>query len=392
MRQRVKRYGVATCAFVIVLAGVGKLSLASDFATRQLVTRLQAAVGAPLHVATVDLGYSSSNLRGLDVLENASHAAPPPWATARDVEADVSLWQLLRGDLAGGSVTFRDTAATLRFDRNSHLLTRLPTPPPSESEMPVMRIEGGRFTLQHDGVPDEVFHNIRLELRSEGEKLSLSGTVDDPDWGTWTVSGGRESANAQFALVLRTTKEVHVTPALLKRTPFVPPATWRQVELEGDTNCELTLRFEPDGHVRYRVVLDPHDTKVHVTSINLRAETARGRVVVEDDVLTLENVRGLAAGGDLKVGSTMDFRGGASLLRFSIEANVLNPGLLPKSWAVPALPGQVSGKADLEVFVENGRSTTRGRGEGSVKVLPIMPPIFLRLEADGRGFRFALGR
>src|SRR5438094_162272 len=110
MRQRVKRYGVGTCAFVVLLAGVGKLSLASDFATRRLVTRLQAAAGTPLHIATVDLGYSSSTLRGLDVLENASHAAPPPWATARDVEADVSLWQLLCSDLARGSVTFRDAA------------------------------------------------------------------------------------------------------------------------------------------------------------------------------------------------------------------------------------------------------------------------------------------
>jgi hypothetical protein len=231
-----------------------------------------------------------------------------------------------------------------------------------------------------------------LEVRGTTEKMSISGTVDDPDWGTWAVSGGHESATSAFTLVLRTTNEVHVTPVLLKRAPFVPPVTWRQVELEGDTTCELTLRFEPDGHVRYRVVLAPHDTKVHVTSIDLRAEAARGRVVVEDDVLTLENVRGLAAGGDLRVGSTMDFRGGASLLRFAIEANVLNPGLLPKRWTVPPLPGQVSGKADLELYIRDGQTTTRGRGEGTAKVLPIMPPIFLRLEADGRGFRFALGR
>src|SRR5207249_3752453 len=124
--------------------------------------------------------------------------------------------------------------------------------------------------------------------------------------------------------------------------------------------CELTLRFEPDGRVRYRVVLDPHDTTVYVPSIKMRAETARGRVVFEDDVLTLENVRGLSAGGDLKVGSTMDFHGGGSVLRFAIEANALNPRLLPSSWSVPALDGKVNGRADLEVTIRDGRTTTRG--------------------------------
>src|SRR5689334_3126867 len=110
MRQRVKRYSVGTCAVVVLLAGVGKLSLASDFASRQLIARLQAAVGAPLRVAAVDLGYSSSTLRGLEVLENANTTAPLTWTSARAVETDLSLWQLLRGDVANGSVTVRDAA------------------------------------------------------------------------------------------------------------------------------------------------------------------------------------------------------------------------------------------------------------------------------------------
>jgi hypothetical protein len=117
-------------------------------------------------------------------------------------------------------------------------------------------------------------------------------------------------------------------------------------------------------------------------------------VVFEDDVLTLENVRGLSSGGNLKVGSTMDFRGGASMLRFTIEADAFNPRLLPASWSVPAIDGQVNGRAEIEVSIRDGRTSVGGKGEGSAKVLPILPPIYLRLEAkpDGSGFRFALGR
>jgi hypothetical protein len=392
MRQRVKRYSVGSFALVVVLAGVGKLSLASDYAAREAVARIQAAVGAPVRCAGVDLGYSCSALRGVEVLENATTSAPPAWTSARAIEADLSLWQLLRGALAGGTVTVHDAAVTLRFDRNNHLLTRLPTPPPTAPvELPLVRLEGGTFTLQREGVPDEVFHNIHLELRGDGDRLSFAGTIDDPDWGPWTVTGGRDSASEPFTLILRTAKEVHATPELLRRAPFVPPVTWRQVELEGDTTCELTLRFEPGGHVRYRAVLDPHDTKVHVTSIDLRAEKAQGRVVVEDGVVTLENVRGRAAGGAVTVGSTMDFRGGQSVLRYAVEVSEVIPRLLPKRWPVPPLGGQVNGRADLVVTVRDGRATTRGRGEGTMK-LPLLPPMRLRLEADESGFHLHRGQ
>src|SRR5206468_944306 len=92
MRHRVKRYSVGTGAFIVLLAGVGKLGLASDFATRQAIAQIQAAVGAPVRVAAANLGYSSSTLTDLEVLENARSATPPPWSSARAVEADLSLW------------------------------------------------------------------------------------------------------------------------------------------------------------------------------------------------------------------------------------------------------------------------------------------------------------
>jgi hypothetical protein len=217
MRQRLKRLLLMTAALCALLAGVGKLALASDFAARQAVTRLGAAVGAPVRVGEVQLGFRASALRGLEVLENLATAEPPPWSAAAAVEADLSLLQLLRGDLADGTVTLRGVNVTLRFDRAGRLLTKLPVPPPGELAWPVVRLDGGTFTLCREGIPDEVFHNIRLELRSEGEKLMLSGTIDDPDWGPWTVAGGRDSAADPFRLILKTAREVHTTPALLHR-------------------------------------------------------------------------------------------------------------------------------------------------------------------------------
>jgi hypothetical protein len=392
MWRRLKRLLLVTAALCALLAGLGKLALASDFAARRAVARIGAAVGAPVRAGEVQLGYWASALRGLEVLETLTTPQPPPWTAVGAVEADLSLLQLLRGDLADGAVTLRDVHVTLRFDRDGRLLTGLPVPPAPPAALPLVRLDGGTFTICREGVPDEVFHNIRLELRGDGDKLTLSGTVDDPDWGPWTVAGGRDAADGPFTLALRTAAEVHATPALLRRAPFVPPVTWREVDLEGDTDCALTLRFEPNGRVRYQADLHPHDTRVTVRAIDLTAAPARGRVLVEDGVVTLEDVRGQAAGGDVKVGSVMDFRSAASVLRFTVEAGQVALRRLPEAWRVPRLDGQVSGRADLELTIRGGRTTTRGHGEGTVKAFPLLRPIRLILDSDGTGFRFSLGR
>jgi hypothetical protein len=392
--QRLKRRLFGLVLLIGVLAGLARLALASEFAAREAVARIGAAVGAPVNAKDVTLGFSASALRGVQVFEVAASADAPAWSAVGAVDADLSIWQLLTNDLSGGTVTLRDVAVTLAFDADNKLVTRLPVPPAEPmTPLPLVRVEGGTFTLRRAGFPDETFHNIRLELRTEGEKQTLSGTIDDPFWGRWDVSGGCASAAEPFALVLKTAREVRATMPLLRRAPFCPPSTWRAVECEGETTCEVTLRFVPGDRVKYKVDLHPHDTKVYVPSIDLRAEAALGQVVIEDDVLTLKGVHGQSSGGEVRVNSTMDFRGDDHVLRFAVETSAINPRLLPESWRVPAVQGSVEGKADLELRLHDGWLVgTRGQGRGTLKAFPFLRPITLYLESDGKGFRFGLGR
>ncbi len=392
--QWLKRRIIALVLVAAVLTGLAKLALASDYAVREAKARIQAAIGAPLETQSVALGFTASALRGVQVFETAATAAAPAWTTAQAVDADVSLWQLLTNDLGSGVVTLRDVAVTLAFDRAGRLLTRMPAPTEVAGPLPLVRLEGGTFTLRREGVPTEVFHNIRLELRTDGERQSLSGTIDDPDWGPWIVSGGRQKAADPFALVLKTAKEVRATMPLLRRAPFVPPGTWRAVEVEGDTTCEVTLRFVPGEPVHYRADLSPHDTTVLVPSIDLRAVGASGRVVIDDNVLTLSNVRGMTGGGELRLGSTMDFRvPGSHVERYAVAVSGLNPRLLPALWQVPMVEGQIDGKADMELtFRDRYLLNTRGQGTGTLRMFPFLRPLSVYMEADGRGFRFGLGK
>jgi hypothetical protein len=390
LRPRLTRLVIGLIVAVGAVAGAGKLFLGSAYAARQVVTRLGTAIGAPVRVGEVSLGYTASALRDLDVLETISTKEPPAWSTCRGVEADLSLWQLLSGNVADGAVTLRDTAVTLRFDANNRLVTRLPTPEVTGGALPFLRIEGGQLTIQKHGVPDAVFRGIGLELKSDGPRLTLSGRIVDPEWGEWNVGGGQGSPTGPFTLELRTVRPVHATPELLRKAPFVPPVTWQHVQCDGLTPCEVLVRLGGGGpRTHYRVVLDPKDTKVFVPIVRLTADGAAGRVIVEDDVVTLERVRGLSAGGELRVGSRMDFTGETNSLKFSIEAAGMHLKQLPESWKVPAVAGKVSGKAELELLTRAGyRTKASGNGEGSVQMLSFLPPFRLRLEATERGFKF----
>jgi hypothetical protein len=392
--QRLKRRLIAFLFLAAALTGLAKLTLASDYAAREAKARIQAAIGAPVDAKTIDLGFTASAFTEVKVLENTPTAAAPAWSTAKAVDASISLWQLLTNDLGGGVVTLRDVAVTLAFDRDGRLLTRMPEPPEAEGPLPLLRLEGGSFTIRREGVPPETFRNIKLELRTVGERQTLSGTIDDPDWGPWTVSGGRETATGPFAVILKSAKDIRVAMPLLRRTPFVGPGVWRAVEVEGDTPCEVTLRFVPGEPVHYKADLSPRNTTVRVPVIDLQATGANGRVVIEDNILTLTNIRGSTGGGDLRVGSTMDFRvPGSHVERYTIEVSRLNPRLLPATWQVPALGSEIAGKADLELTFRAGiLVNTRGQGHGTVKMLPFLPPVNIYMESDGRGFRFGLGK
>jgi hypothetical protein len=385
--------------FVVFLAALGLVYfggmwfLRSAYAAEQVAARIGEATGAPVRLAGLDLGFRGSTLTGLEILERDATENSTPWLTIGSVDADLSLPQLINGNLADGSITFRDVHVILRFDRDGRLLTKLPAPSgEGRGTLPLVKLENGSFTLQHEGRPDETFHNIDLELRADGSQLLFSGGIDDPYWGPWNVVGSRVSATGPVALNLKTRQPVHVTPAMLRRTPFVPSVVWHQVTCEGDTPCEVALQFNPTNSINYRVALEPRNTRVYVRAIELNAEGAQGNVVIADDVLTLENVRGHSAGGEWKLRSLMDFRGVASIMRFSIEAGLLSMAQLPVQWHVPAFRGQLSGKAELEVTAGPDRTTVRGDGEGIVRV-PLLPrAIKVHIVADGQRIRFNIVR
>src|SRR5262249_38797881 len=136
------------------------------------------------------------------------------------------------------------------------------------------------------------------QLKPDGDRFRLSGTVTDPHWGDWTLAADANRSGGEAHAALKTVHPVHVTQGMLNGLPFVARSVWKEVQAEGDTPVEFTITTRPSQRgVHYRVTLAPQNTVVHVAAIDLHGEHAAGRLVVDDCVVTLRQLHGQAFGG-----------------------------------------------------------------------------------------------
>jgi hypothetical protein len=386
---------VALVVGVIVVVAARRY-LSSSEAVARVTAALEAQYGGPVRVGQVDIGLHHSSVRDLKLYEAGAEPGAEPWATFTDVQADVSLASLVRGQAHPSHLEVNGADLTLRFDRRGRLLTRLPEHKGTAEGFPDIRLRQSRVTLLQEGRRPFAVGGIDAELRSEQGRLALTGTAQDEHWGAWDVTGSVDPANGASAGTLKSAGPVHVTQPMLEDLPFVGANVWENVQAEGDTPVVLTLRYEPAKRaLHYRVELEPENSHVHVTSIDLTAEQARGKVVIEDAVVRLEKVRGRTADGTLATDAVLDFRATPDRLTFAIDAEGLDLVRLPKKWKIPSqLEGRLAGHAELLVQIFGGRVRTSGEGQGEITQARVMgfkssKPIRLRLFSAGDGFQFA---
>jgi translocation and assembly module TamB len=408
--RRIGRILLVVLSILIVLgtaAEVARRYFISPEAASMVTARLQDSLGVPVQLGEADVGWSSTTLRDLKLYEKgASPLADVPWAVVRDLKADVSVQDLIGGETKPTSLTLSGPTITLRFDAEGKLLTQLPAAKGepgslSPADLPAVRLEQGTVTLQQQDRPAFVISGIDAELQPRAEGLVLTGTVTDPQWGRWELDGRLEGKTNRVTLTL-TSPPIRVTQEMLTRLPFVPASVWREVRAEGETPVELTLCYDPAAQeVKYRVVLQPEQTTVTVAAIDLTANQARGRVVVDNGLVELHDVEGRTAGGTLRTTAALDFRGEVARLNFeSVTAQRLELDRLPKSWSVlppdveRALSGEpkLSGTAHLRVTIKGDEVWTDGKGEGQITDAHLfdspVKSLTIALVSDGKGFRF----
>jgi hypothetical protein len=398
LMRRVWRGLLLVLVLLVVAAGILVLAarsyLSSTAAADRVTAGLEADYGAPVQVGQVQIGMQSSSVTDLKLYEAGARPGDEAWATFRHVRADVSLASLVRGTDKVRDLDVTGADLTLRFDDQGRLVTRLPAPKGKAEALPAIHLHDSRLTLLQQGRHPFVVSGIDAELRPDEGRLVLTGSVHDPHWGDWGVRADLAPATGACSGTLTSSARVHVTQPMLEDLPFVGASVWANVRAEGDTPVEFTLRYEPAKKaVRYRVALEPANTHVHVTSIDLTADEARGKVLIEDALVRLNDVHGRAAEGTLAVNANLDFRSTPKRLTFAVDAEGLDLVRLPRLWKIPPqLTGRLAGHADLVVSIQDGHARTSGEGQGVITQARFAgfkaDPIRLRLYSEGKGFRF----
>jgi translocation and assembly module TamB len=380
---------------VLLVLGVAAFALrvylrSSNLASR-VASQLAAVYGGPVAVEAVEVGLRGSSLQGLKLFEEGDTSSSRPWLTAADIETDYSLWSYLKGKSLPEKLKITGAAVTLRFDRSGHSLTRFPKQKAAAGgKFPSLHVKQSRLVVQQEGRPDFVVEGINADLQTDGDHLVLTGDVADPVWGEWTLAGCLNRDRTRTRVTLKTRRNVHVTLAKLKSLPFVPPVTWKEVQLEGDTPGEIEFDSGPKNF-SYRVTLHPVHTRVVVPVIQLVGRETHGTAVIDNGLVRLTDVEGLALGGTLRTTADFDFRGDGSRLNFrKVQAKRLKVASLPRSWKFPKVfGGRLTGEAHMLFLLHKGQVRTRGRGEGAITESKIGGKIIIGLHSGPRGFRFA---
>jgi hypothetical protein len=229
----------------------------------------------------------------------------------------------------------------------------------------------------------------------------LQGTADDPRYGSWRVQVDHDAASGAIDIGMQTQKPVVVTQAKLEELPYVPKNVWDNIQATGVSDARVQLRlWSTKSDVSYRIALEPLVDRVFIAAIHLTATKVTGKVEIEDGLVKLDDVRGVAANGTVKTRGTLDFRDETtSTMSFGLQVERLRLQQLPRQWELPQqITGQINGAADITVRVgPDGIPTTTGTGSGritgaAIGVVPILAPIELELYDERGRLRFRTGK
>jgi hypothetical protein len=371
-----------------------RIYLSTGRATGQVAERLRKMLGGRVEVHEAKIGLiGDSTVQGIEVYEDGQQEKP--WIRIDGVKADVSVLSLLR-DKSPDDIQLDHARIGLRFSNSGHMLTKLPSHKGATGPIPRLHIEQGELTLDQEGQPAMVIQGINADIVSGPDGLTLTGTITDPFWGNWKANGDFDTSGSKGSITLDT-PQVEVTMQKLRSIAFVPPKVWREVHVEGMTpgKVRLDLKTGDKTKVHYRVEIAPRDARVQVPSIDLDAQDATGKAIIEDELVTLEDVRGKIARGDIMTSGDLNFRGEISRLVFKVGVKDVALHQLPRSWKIPKqIDGRLTGSANLDLTIQNGKVKTKGSGEGTINHatfagFPVKNTIRLALESEGGGrFRF----
>lgn len=266
--------GLAVLALVVaVVLSAARVYLSSRSAGRTVASYLSALFHTGVGIDRLNAALVGDSVLGGVTLRE--HDDSEPFFQVDRLAANLSLWRAAWGARLPDRVQIDNPRMRLRFDRDGKLLTRLPTLP-FTGKLPDIHIRGAQLTLEQEGRAPFTLANASIDIRPVAAD-NLSGTLDDPLWGRFLLTGqlGRDELT-----VALTSDALRVDQDMLRSVPFVHPLTWQRIEGETqDGYVRLTLRLRKTApQARYQVEFDRVTVRLpHPGGAPLTVAPVRGR-------------------------------------------------------------------------------------------------------------------
>ncbi len=233
MMKRAVRVVIVFALLLLVAAIAARFYLKSRVVADKVVTQLESLYGGQVKVAGVDIGLKGSTLSGFELFEKDGVT---PWLTVAQLNTDISVFDLVRGDDVPKQVHIKGAKLLLRLDGEGKLITSLPDqllhsksdPESAIGALPEIDIESSQITFRKEGAADLVLEDVHTKLHKENKDYILQGEAKNPQWGIWTLASRFSEGGQHLPLDIKSGGVVHLTAGMLQQVPFVPANVWRK--------------------------------------------------------------------------------------------------------------------------------------------------------------------
>ncbi len=389
-RRLTRRQLWAMILSVPVLLVLGVFAYAqTGHAARQVSTRLSDKLGVPVKFDSLSTGLISTDVSQVQLFEPG---AETPWFTAKKVKLDLSLIGAVFGSTPD-LIIVEDVTASLRFDKEGDLVTKLPGEVTGSSStptsLPQISVKNISVTINQEGHQETSFSGVQLHLKNgeTSKQMVLSGEMNDPIFGEWHIEGNWNSETSQASAKLSTKTPKSIDMETLRKVPFVNPNAWKEINLKGNAYAELFVDVDlktQDGN--YRLVMQPTQIYGHIPVAGLNLENGSGTVVARGQTIELTDVKVKTAEGEVKVHSFMDFASKEmDIFYFEAEFEGVEVNRLPEKLMLPkSLEGKATGHANFGFIAKTkGGVNTYGTGEAQINNPNLGELIEVKITDDG---------
>ncbi|MCI0701752.1 MAG: hypothetical protein L0241_11770 [Planctomycetia bacterium] len=377
-------------AMLTLAARVGISRYLSSSRGKVMVSdRLGSALGMPVEVSELDVSDDSAlfRFRVMDPADPKSEVF-----TVKSASADVSVADLVTGRVTPSAVNLNGAALTLRVGPDGQMLTTLPALYASSTSFPEVAINDASVCVRREGRADFAVSGITVRLAPSGGMLVLSGSVNDPRWGMWTIRGELRRGYTRAGWIELTSSDAPLDTETLETLPFAPAGFSERLKSTGRGSVTVRLTINHDRTVHPFVEVRPLDAELELPDLELTLTAVTGLLRLSGSDVEIVGLKGNVAGGSITVDGTCPLAS-ESTAELNVTARGLDTKELPASWELPAnVPGKLDGQATLNLSIDrDGRIAPYGNGSVTLsdhKLLgaPVGTPF--RLYGDGTHFRF----